>query len=145
MRYAVLLLLGFFGVFLLFVARSRYDSVNVQVASLNTVEGVVKSIGPDGELNLTYDVGPAAYQIVRPVPIKIPRIRAGDKIPLLYKPDRPDTAKVRQWSVLYPDSLVAGGFGVLAILFAAGAFVAVGNVPSRGGALKNRKRQSNPS
>ena len=39
--------------------------------------------------------------------------------------------------MLYPDSLVACGFGVVAILFAVGAFVALGNVPSRGGALKN--------
>ena len=130
MRYAALVLLGSFGVFLLFVARYRYQAVNVQVAGLNTVEAVVQSIGSDGELNLKYKVGAEIFEIARGVPIRIPRIRAGDHVTLLYNTAPPDTAKVRQWSVLYPDSLVAGGFGLVAILFAVGAFVALGRVPS---------------
>src|SRR5450759_1226389 len=113
MRYALLLLLGSFGVFLLFVARYRYQAVNVELANLNTVEGIVERIGPDGELDLKYSVGPTPYELVRSVPIKLPRIRAGDKVTLLYKSARPDTAKVLQWSVLYQDSLVAGGFGLV--------------------------------
>jgi hypothetical protein len=56
-------------------------------------------------------------------------------VTLLYKSARPDTAKVRQWSVLYQDSLVAGGFGLVGILFAVGGFVAMGSVPSLRGAL----------
>jgi hypothetical protein len=132
MRYAVLLLLGSFGVFLLFVARYRYQAVNLQLVRLNTVEGTVDSIGPDGELDVKYQVGTQAYEIVRSVPIKIPSIRAGDKVSLLYPSDRPDTAKVKHWSVLYPDSAVAGGFGLVAILLAIGAFVAFGSVPSLG-------------
>ncbi len=137
MRYAALILLGSFGAFLLFVARYRYQAVNVQAAGLNMVEAVVQSIGPDGELNLKYKVGVEAFEITRRVPIRIPRIRAGDHVTLLYNTARPDTAKVRQWSVLYPDSLVFGGFGLVAILFAVGAFVALGRVPSVGEALKN--------
>ncbi len=141
MRYAALILLGSFGVFLFFIARYRYQAVNVQVAGLNTVEAVVQSIGPDGELNLKYKVGAEAFEIVRRVPIRIPRIRAGDRVTLFYNSARPDTAKVRQWSVLYPDSLVAGGFGLLAIVFAVGAFVALGRVPSVSEALKNPESQ----
>src|SRR5882724_1501902 len=144
MRYAALVLLGSFGVFLLFIARYRYQAVNVQAAGMNTVEALVQSIGPDGELKLTYRVGAESFEIVRSVPIRIPRIRAGDQVTLLYNTTRPDTAKVRQWSVLYPDSLVFGGFGLVAILFGVGAFVALGRVPSTGEALKNPREISAP-
>lgn len=127
MRLGVLLVFGVAGLSLLLLARNRYQAAALQLARLNTVEGVVSSIGADGELNLKYNVGPAAYEIVRSVPINVPKIRAGDTVPLVYTTDRPDSARVRQWSVVYQDSAAAGGFGILAILMAAAGFVMLGS------------------
>jgi hypothetical protein len=126
MRYLVLLLLCSFGAFLLLVANNRYHAVNEQLARLNTVEGAVESIGPDGDLHVKYTVGSTAYEVVRSVPVKLPRIRAGDPVTLVYSPDRPDTARVKQWSVIYQDSAVAGAFGVAALLMAIVAFLFMG-------------------
>src|ERR1700760_3046965 len=99
MRYIVLLLLGTFGLFLLFVARNRYEAVNLKLAGDQTIDGVLSSILANGDLNFKYTVASTGYEIVRSVPVNFfPRLSAGSTVPLVYAPDRPDAARVRHWS-----------------------------------------------
>jgi hypothetical protein len=127
MRYLALLLIGSFGAALLFVAYNRFQAVNGQLASLNTAAGVVESIGPDGDLHVKYTVGSTDYEILRSVPVKVPWIRTGDAVPLVFSSDRPDAARIRQWSVVYQDSAVTGAFGLAAILAAIVVFLIMGS------------------
>src|SRR6476646_4692195 len=132
MRYAVLLLLCSFGALLLWLAGYRYQAVNAELGSLNTVEGIVDSNRADGALHLKYKVGAEHFEIVRSIPVPFPRLRVGSRVTLLYDPARPDTARVWQWSVIYPDSAVAAGFGLAAIFMGVAGFVMMGKVPSPG-------------
>ena len=118
MRYLALLLIGSLGAVLLFVAHNRFQAVNGQLAGLNAAMGVVESIGPDGDLHVKYTVGSMDFEVVRSVPVKVPWIRTGDTVPLVFSSDRPDAARIRQWSVVYQDSAVTGAFGLAAILAA---------------------------
>jgi hypothetical protein len=130
MRYAVLLLLGSVGGLLLFLARHQYEAVNLQLAGMNTVQGVVSSIGSGGDLSLKYRVASTDYEVVRSLPVNFfPRIRAGDTVALVYDAGRPDTASVRHWSKTYRDAAVIGGFGLVAIVAAFAVFVIMGSPP----------------
>ncbi|HEX3745668.1 MAG TPA: hypothetical protein VHW09_17120 [Bryobacteraceae bacterium] len=130
MRYIVLLLLSSFGIFLLFLARNRYEAVNLKLAGDRTVQASLSSILANGDLTLKYTVDAADYEIVRSVPVNFfPRIRAGSPVPLLFSADRPDAARVRHWSVIYQDSAVCGAFGLVALALAMGAFVTLGTTP----------------
>ncbi len=132
MRYMALLVLLSAGTALLYLAWYRYQAVNLQLALLNSVEGTVDSVASNGDLNLKYSVAGTPYEITRSVPIKfIPAIRAGERVTLLYPASRPDTARVRHWSVVYQDSAVTGSFGIAAFIFAIGAFVLMGSIPAR--------------
>jgi hypothetical protein len=127
MRYLALLLVGSFGVFLLFVARNRFQAVNGQLASMSTAASRVESIGSDGDLHVKYTVGSTDYEIVRSVPVKLPWIKVGDQVPVVFSSDRPDAARIRQWSVVYQDSALAGAFGVAAIIAAIVSFLVMGS------------------
>jgi len=132
MRYVVLLVLVSVGSALFYLAWYRYLAVNLQLAGLDSVDGKVDSIAANGDLNLKYSVAGTPYEITRSVPVKfMPSLRAGERVTLLYPTSRPDTAKVWHWSVVYQDSVVTGGFGIAAFIFAIGAFVMMGSVPSR--------------
>ena len=136
MRYAVLIIMGLFGGFLLWVAQYRYQAVNLQLARLSSVEAVVTSLGADGDLHLKYTVGSTPYEIVRSIGVNFfPSIKAGDKVLLAYDTARPDTAKLRHWSEVYQDSAVAGGFGVVAIVMAVAVFVIMGS-GTKGGSVR---------
>ncbi len=131
MRYALFLLLGTIGVLLLYLARHQYDAVNLQVAGWGAAQGTVRSIEPNGDLNLTYRVESTDYQVVRSLPVNFfPRLRPGDAVAVVYDTARPDTAKVRHWSTIYQDSAVAGGFGLVAILVGVAALVFMGGEPT---------------
>jgi hypothetical protein len=137
MRYIVLLLMGTFGVFLLFLARNRYDAVNLKLAGDQTVQGVLSAILANGDLNFKYTVEATDYEIVRSVPVNwFPRLRAGSPVPLVYSADRPDAARVRHWSVVYQDSAVCGFFGVMALVMAITAFVMMGGHPAPAPAMR---------
>ncbi len=131
MRYVVLLLFVAVGVLLLLLARNRYDVANRQLAGLSTVDGTVTSIASNGDLSVKYRVESADYEIVRSLGVNFfPRIRAGDSVPLVVGVARPDSARIRHWSVVYQDVAVTGGFGVVAFAIALGAFVLMGSVPT---------------
>jgi hypothetical protein len=131
MRYVVLLLLLAVGSALLYLARYRYQAVNLQLAQLQSVEGTVDSVAANGDLNLKYSVAGTPYEITRSVPVKFfPNIRAGERVTLLYPAARPDTARVRHWSVVYPDSAITGGFALVAFAIGIGGFVMMGGIPS---------------
>jgi hypothetical protein len=131
MRYALFLLFGTIGVLLLFLARHQYEAVNLRLAGWGAAQGIVRSVKPNGDLNLAYRVESTDYEVVRSVAVNFfPRFRAGDTVNLVYDRARPDTAKVRQWSVMYQDTAVVGGFGLVAILAGVGALVMMGGAPS---------------
>jgi hypothetical protein len=130
MRVAVWLALTCIGLLLLFFARNRYQAANIQLSRLNSVEAVVSAVGADGALHLRYTVAAEAYEIDRDVPVNIPKIHIGDKVTLLYQASRPDAARLRQWSVVYQDAAVIGGFGAAAILIAMVVFVMMGTPPT---------------
>jgi len=131
MRYALLVLFGAVGVLLLVLAHNRYDVANRQLAGLNTVDGIVSSMAENGDLNVKYRVGSTDYEVVRSLPVNFfPRIRAGERIALVYAAARPDTATVRHWSKVYQDVAVSGGFGLVAIAMAIAAMMAMASAPT---------------
>jgi hypothetical protein len=133
MRLIFPAVMGCFGVFLLFAAVYRYEEDKADLAPLNRVVATVSSIGPDGSLKLKYTVGSTNYEIERSIGVNcFPRIKAGDKVTLLYETPRPDSATVKHWSEIYADSAVAGGFGVVAIFLAVMVFMMVGTGSVKG-------------